>query len=185
LKWFPLIRTWFNATGLCKLPWIDVRNPEAANTPEPAKNIPTLEYYVAFLNATTGSKKKLEDVLNDSERLYILQKLINLRQGKGTRASDQIPLRAIGPAYINEYEARAQYYGEWLQKQPGIGKVPESMEQKHTLLMETRVNTFNSLCDLVYEEKGFTANAVPKRETVKKFGLLDEKADKLLKKYGE
>ncbi|MFH1486550.1 MAG: aldehyde ferredoxin oxidoreductase C-terminal domain-containing protein, partial [Chloroflexota bacterium] len=27
LKWFPLIRTWFNATGLCKLPWIDVRNP--------------------------------------------------------------------------------------------------------------------------------------------------------------
>jgi hypothetical protein len=59
------------------------------------------------------------------------------------------------------------------------------MTQRHTLLMETRVNTFNSLCDLVYEEKGFTNNAVPKRETVKKFGLLDEKADKLLKKYGE
>ena len=40
LKWFPLIRTWFNATGLCKLPWIDVRNPEAAQTAEPAKNLP-------------------------------------------------------------------------------------------------------------------------------------------------
>ncbi len=59
LKWFPLIRTWFNATGLCKLPWIDVRNPEAASTAEPSKNIPTLAYYVAYLNATTGSNKTL------------------------------------------------------------------------------------------------------------------------------
>jgi aldehyde:ferredoxin oxidoreductase len=57
LKWFPLIRTWFNATGLCKLPWIDVRNPEAAGTPEPAKNTPTLAYYVDYLNGTTGSRK--------------------------------------------------------------------------------------------------------------------------------
>ena len=53
-RWFPLIRTWFNATGLCKLPWIDVRNPEAANTAEPSKNFPTLEYYMNFLNGTTG-----------------------------------------------------------------------------------------------------------------------------------
>jgi len=72
-----------------------VRNPEAANTPEPSKNIPSLAHYVSYFNATTGSNKKLEDILDDSERLYILQKLINLRQGKGTRASDQIPIRAL------------------------------------------------------------------------------------------
>jgi aldehyde:ferredoxin oxidoreductase len=185
LKWFPLIRTWFNATGLCKLPWIDVRNPEAANTPEPAKNIPTLEYYVSYFNATTGSKKKLEDLLNDSERLYILQKLINLRQGKGTRASDQIPVRAIGPAYMNEYEFRAEFYDEWLRDQPDIGKIPEKMEQKHELLIQKRLEIFRNLCDLVYEKKGFTANAVPTRQTVKKFDLLDDQADRLLTKYGE
>ena len=104
LKWFPLIRTWFNATGLCKLPWIDVRHPEAANTDNPSKNLPTLAHYVTYLNATTGSSKTLQDVLDDSERLYVLQKLINLRQGKGTRASDQIPERAMGPAFFNEYE---------------------------------------------------------------------------------
>jgi aldehyde:ferredoxin oxidoreductase len=184
LKWFPLIRTWFNATGLCKLPWIDVRNPEAAKTAEPAKNLPTLAYYVAYLNATTGSNKVLEDVLDDSERLYILQKLINLRQGKGTRISDQIPLRAMGPVYFNEYEARAEYYDEWLQQQLGDNKVPSSPEQRHKLLMEKRIQAYQQLCDIVYEKKGFTLEGIPKRETVEKFGLMDEQARQLLSELG-
>jgi aldehyde:ferredoxin oxidoreductase len=184
LKWFPLIRTWFNATGLCKLPWIDVRNPEAANTPEPAKNIPTLAYYVSYFNATTGSNKKLEDILDDSERLYILQKLINLRQGKGTRTSDQIPVRAIGPAYFNEYESRAEYYDQWLQQQLGTDKMPVSPEQRHKLLIDKRIAAYKQLCDIVYEKKGFTSEAIPKRETVEKFGIMDEQANKLLGEYG-
>ena len=161
LKWFPLIRTWFNATGLCKLPWIDVRNPEAAKTNEPAKNLPTLAHYVKYLNATTGSNKVLQDILDDSERLYILQKLINLRQGKGTRASDQIPQRAMGPAYFNEYQSRAEYYDEWLTKQLGNDKLPASPEQRHKLLMEKRMQAYQQLCDIVYQEKGFTSDAIP------------------------
>jgi aldehyde:ferredoxin oxidoreductase len=184
LKWFPLIRTWFNATGLCKLPWIDVRNPEAASTAEPAKNLPTLAYYVSYLNATTGSNKRLEDVLDDSERLYILQKLINLRHGKGSRASDQIPWRAIGPAYFNEYEARSQYYDEWLQQQLGDNKVPVSPEQRHKLLMEKRIEAYQQLCDIVYEKKGFTSEGIPKRETVENFGLMDEQAKQLFSQLG-
>ncbi len=184
LKWFPLIRTWFNATGLCKLPWIDVRNPQAASTAEPAKNLPTLAYYVKYLNATTGSNKKLEDILEDSERLYILQKLINLRQGKGTRASDQIPWRAMGPAYFNEYESRAEYYDEWLKKQMDGAPIPASPEERHRLLMEKRIQAYQKLCNIVYEEKGFTSEGVPRRETVTKFGLMDEQASGLLKEFG-
>jgi aldehyde:ferredoxin oxidoreductase len=180
LKWFPLIRTWFNATGLCKLPWIDVRNPEAASTAEPSKNIPTLDYYVAYLNATTGSNKTLQDILDDSERLYILQKLINLRHGKGTRTSDQIPWRAIGPAYFNEYEARAEYYDEWLQQQLGGDKAPATPEERHKLLMEKRIEAYQNLCDIVYEKKGFTYDGIPRRQTVEKFGLMDEQAKQLL-----
>ena len=61
------MRTWFNATGLCKLHWVDVRNPEAASTAEPSKNLPSLAYFVEYFNATTGSKKSLQDILNDSE----------------------------------------------------------------------------------------------------------------------
>jgi aldehyde:ferredoxin oxidoreductase len=185
LKWFPLIRTWFNATGLCKLPWIDVRNPEAASTPEPAKNIPTLAYYVDYLNGTTGSHKTLQDILDDSERLQLLQKLVNLRHGKGTRADDQVPLRAMGPVYLNEYESRAEYYDTWLKENSDGNTVPQDMEQKLDLLIEKRKEAYRQLCDIVYEKKGYTSGGIPRRDTVARFGLLDEQAGKLLKKFGE
>ncbi len=184
LKWFPLIRTWFNATGLCKLPWIDVRHPEAANTENPAKNFPTLEYYVDYLNSTTGSQKTLQDVLDDSERLYILQKLINLRQGKGTRESDQIPQRAMGPVYLNEFEFRSEYYEEWLKENLDGDSMPDSAEDKHKLLMEKRNQLFQKLCDTVYKEKGFSPDAVPLPGTVEKFGLMDDQAKHLLEEFG-
>jgi aldehyde:ferredoxin oxidoreductase len=183
LKWFPLIRTWFNATGLCKLPWIDVRNPEAAATPEPAKNVPSLNYYIDYLNGTTGSHKTLQDILDDSERLQLLQKLINLRQGKGTRADDRVPLRAMGPVYLNEYESRAEYYDNWLRENLGDGVLPERDEQKLNLLIKIRKQNFERLCDIVYQRKGYTLDAIPKRETVIKFDLLDKQASKLLDKY--
>jgi aldehyde:ferredoxin oxidoreductase len=185
LKWFPLIRTWFNAVGLCKLPWIDVRNPDAASTAEPAKNIPTLNYYIDFLNGTTGSQKKLEDILNDSERLQLLQKLINLRQGKGTRPHDIIPLRAMGPVYINEYEFRSEYYDAILNADAVDGKIPETMEERLSLLIDKRKAAYEQLCDIVYDKKGYTPEAVPKRETVEKFDLMDEQAARLLDEYNE
>jgi len=116
--------------------------------------------------------------------LYILQKLINLRQGKGTRASDQIPLRAMGPAYFDEYESRAEYYYEWLQEHLGDSKVPADPEERHKFLMEKRMRVYQQLCDIVYQEKGFTAEGIPKCETVEKFGLMDEQARQLLDEFG-
>ena len=180
LRWFPLIRTWFSATGLCKLPWIDVRHPDAAQTDAPAKNLPSLAYYVDYLNATTGSDKELQDVLDDSERLYLLQKLINVRHGRGTRASDLPPLRAMGPAFLNEYEDRAEYYDDWLREHLNGEALPDTREERHQLLVAKRQQAFQQLCDVVYEEKGFTPDGVPKPETVERFGLLDEQARQLL-----
>ncbi len=184
LKWFPLIRTWFNAVGLCKLPWIDVRHPDAAKTEKPAQNTPTLEYYVDYLNATTGAKKRLQDVLDDSERLYHLQKMINLRQGKGTRESDQIPLRAMGPVFINEYEERSEYYDEWLKEQTGKKLLPARMEERLKMLIELRKEAYQKLCDSVYLAKGYTTDGVPLPETLERFGLLDERAEALLSEHG-
>ncbi len=184
LKWFPLIRTWFNAVGLCKLPWIDVRHPEAANTENPAQNQPTLDYYVQYLNATVGGSKTLQDVLDDSERLTLIQKLINLRHGKGTRISDQIPTRAMGPAFINEYEARAEYYDSWLKEHAGEDNIPNSPEERHRLIIKFREEAYAKLCDVVYKEKGFTSDAVPLPETLKRFGILDDQARDLLKSFG-
>ena len=184
LKWFPLIRTWFNAVGLCKLPWIDVRHPDAAQTENPAQNTPTLQYYVDYLNATTGSSKTLQDVLDDSERLYHIQKMINLRQGKGTRESDQIPLRAMGPVFINEYAERSDYYDEWLKEQSGKDDLPESMEDRLQMLIGLRKTAYQKLCDAVYPAKGYTPDGVPMPETLRRFGLLDEQAESVLAEYG-
>jgi aldehyde:ferredoxin oxidoreductase len=184
LKWFPLIRTWFNAVGLCKLPWIDVRHPEAANTNNPAQNQPTLGYYVKYLNATVGCDKTLQDVLDDSERLQVLQKLINVRQGKGSRSSDLIPLRAMGPAYLNEYEIRSEYYDTWLKEQIGDESLPDEKEERHRLIIELRQKAYQNLCDVVYQEKGYNLDAVPLPETVERFGLLDDQALALLDTFG-
>jgi aldehyde:ferredoxin oxidoreductase len=184
LKWFPLIRTWFNAVGLCKLPWIDVRHPAAADTENPAQNRPTLDYYVRYFNATTGSNKTLEGILEDSERLHLLQKLINLRHGKGTRESDRIPLRAMAPAFLNEYEARNEYYDEWIKEHANGRKIPEDQEARHALLIELRQEAYEKLCDVVYEAKGYTNNSIPLFETVEKMGLLDKQANALLKSFG-
>ena len=185
LKWFPLIRTWFNAVGLCKLHWIDVRHPEAANTDNPAQNQPTLAYYVEYFNGTVGTKKSLQDILNDSERLQLLQKLINLRNGKGTRPSDQIPLRAMGPVFYNEYEARAEYYDGWLKEHLGEKEPPKDPRERHRLLMELRQEAYQELCDSVYKEKGYTRDGVPLPETLERFGLLDDKSEALLAQFEE
>jgi aldehyde:ferredoxin oxidoreductase len=184
LKWFPLIRTWFNAVGLCKLPWIDVRHPEAAKTENPAQNQPTLAYFVQYLNATVGCNKSLQDVLDDSERLYLLQKLINLRHGKGTRLSDKIPLRAMGPAFFNEYQDRSDYYDEWLADQVGGKEVPKTAEARHLLVTKLREDAYKKLCDAVYKHKGYTPDAIPLPEILEKFDLLDEQAVDLLREFG-
>ncbi|UCG13661.1 MAG: aldehyde:ferredoxin oxidoreductase [Deltaproteobacteria bacterium] len=185
LKWFPLIRTWFNAVGLCKLPWIDVRHPEAAKTDNPSQNQPTLEYYAQYFSATTGIPKTVQDILDDSERLHLLQKLINLRQHKGTRAHDQIPLRAMGPVYFNEYQPRREYYDAWLKDNLGEDTdLPESPELRHQAVLKVRQEAYQKLCDVVYEAKGYDPSAVPLQSTLRRFGLLDEKAESLLKAYG-
>ena len=90
----------------------------------------------------------------------------------------------MGPAFLNEYESRAEYYEEWLTEQLGEDNVPADAQERHKLLMEKRQEAYHTLCDVVYKSKGFTSDAVPMRETVQKFDLLDEQADKLLAEFG-
>jgi aldehyde:ferredoxin oxidoreductase len=126
----------------------------------------------------------LHDILDDSERLQLLQKLINLRHGKGTRSSDQIPLRAMGPAYFNEYEARAEYYDSWLKEQLGEDGIPDDPQLRHRMIIRLRQEAYEKLCDAVYREKGYTQDAVPLPSTLERFGLLDDKALTILEGYG-
>ncbi len=174
LMWFPLFRTWFNLAGLCKLPWIDIRHPEAKNTTEPSKNSPTIDYYLDLVNATLGTKKTLNDLLVESERSYLLHKLINLRQGFGTRIHDQIPLRAMAPVYMNEFIFLKERYEEYLKKE-GVDLQGKTDKEKLHLLQTIRINQYGRLCDAVYSEKGYDLDGIPFKETLFRLGLEDEK----------
>jgi aldehyde:ferredoxin oxidoreductase len=110
--------------------------------------------------------------------------MINVRQGKGTRAFDQIPLRAMGPAYFNEYQARSDYYDDWLREELGTdATLPESPEERHQAILNLRRQAYQKLCDVVYKAKGYTPEGLPLRKTLEKFELLDEKAEALLQAY--
>ena len=55
---------------------------------------------------------------------------------------------------------------------------------ENKLLLEKRIEAYQQLCDIVYEKKGFTSEGIPKRETVERFGLMDEHARQLLDESG-
>jgi len=171
LKWFPLFRTWFNIVGLCKLPWIDVRHPEAKNTEDPAKNLPTIEYYLGLVNGTLGTQKTLDDLLAESERSYLLHKLINLRQGLGTREHDVIPLRAKAPVYMNEFLSRKAYYQQYLADVAGIQVNGMGDDEMLTALQKYRNGQYEKLTDVVYQEKGYDPNGIPRDETLVRLGF--------------
>ena len=91
----------------------------------------------------------------------------------------------MGPAYLNEYEARAAYYDEWLKQNSNDAEIPNDANEKLSLLIEKRKEAYERLCDIVYERKGYTSGGIPRRETVERFGLLDEQAGRLLETFRE
>jgi aldehyde:ferredoxin oxidoreductase len=171
LRWFPLFRTWFNIVGLCKLPWIDVRHPDAKDSENPAKNFPSIDYYLELVNATLGTEKSLEDLLIESERCYLLHKLINLRQGYGTRIHDMIPLRAMAPVHLNEFESRRNYYLKYIQEVVGVITEGKSDAQLLEILQSFRKTQYDQLMNAVYTAKGYDHNGVPTEETLHRLGF--------------
>ncbi len=171
LKWFPLFRTWFNIAGLCKLPWIDVRHPDAAQTADPARNLPTVDCYLELVNSTMGTNKTLDDLLNESERCYLLHKLINLRQGYGTREHDHIPLRAMAPVFADEFASRRDYYVNDLKDNTDIKINGQDDAELLSELQNHRRRQYEILTDTVYQEKGFDAHGIPRDETLQRLGF--------------
>ena len=90
----------------------------------------------------------------------------------------------MGPAYLNEYEKRSEYYDTWLKEQIGDEEFPGDKDERHRLIIELREKAYQSLCDAVYKEKGYNLDGVPLRDTVEKFGLLDDQALTLLEAFG-
>lgn len=185
LCYFPYFRLWFSLVGLCKLPWNDIepsdntiryKNMEAAIVPEHVRN------YVDIFNSVTGKNITSEDILLQSRRVYNFQRVFNLRMGKGTRKDHNIPLRALGPVFPDEWEARSEYYDGKL-KEAGIDSEGLSVEEKIRKLQEHRKGQWEILVDTVYKRRGWDKNGIPTVETLKELGMDFPEVVEVVKKH--
>jgi aldehyde:ferredoxin oxidoreductase len=91
--------------------------------------------------------------------------------GMGGRKSDWPPYRSMGPVTKEEYESRAERYDQQLKDLIGVDPEGKSTEEKMALHREWREGRYNQLCDAVYARRGWTKNAIPTLETLKKLRI--------------
>ena len=173
LHYFPNFRLWFSLVGLCKLPWNDIEPADNATKypPQEAAKVPEhVQNYVDIFHAVTGKKITKEDLILQSERVYNFQRVFQLRLGKGTRKHHNIPDRALGPVFPDEWEARAEYYDNEL-KQGGVNPEGLSTEEKVEKLNKIRREQWEKLVDTVYKRRGWDRNGIPTVETLRRLGI--------------
>jgi aldehyde:ferredoxin oxidoreductase len=172
LHYFPLFRTWFGLMGLCKLPWNDIEPADNAKHGKDAAKVPEhVQNYLELYAGITGKEMTNEGLILQSEAVYNFQRVFNLRMGMGGRKSDWPPYRSVGPVTKEEYESRAERYDKQLEKLIGVDPAGKSTEEKMALHRTWREDRYNKLCDAVYARRGWTNNAIPTLETLKKFKI--------------
>jgi aldehyde:ferredoxin oxidoreductase len=184
LHWFPMFRTWFSLCGLCKLPWNDIVPEDNKDTLEPAKIMKHVEWYARYFSAVTGRKSTPEDLITMSEAVYNFQRLFNLKMGFGRREHDGIPYRAAGPVTAEEYESRRERYDQQLTEKHGVDIEGKSTEEKVKILRRFREERYENLKDAVYKRRGWTAEGIPKIQTVKRLKIDFPEVLELLKASG-
>lgn len=183
LFYFPMFRTWFGLNGLCKLPWNDIEPIDNRYTDEPAKVPEHVQNYVDIFNSVTGKDIDKNEMINQSERVYNLQKVFNLKMGMGTRKDDIPPYRSMGPVTKEEYLSRKERYDKQLKDILGLDTSNMSLEEKMEELRKYRENQYQMLCDAVYKRRGWSKNAIPTIEHLKKLGIDYPDVIAVVKKY--
>ena len=185
LFYFPNFRLWFSLVGVCKLPWNDVepsdnriryRGIEAAKVPEHVQN------YLDIYEAVTGKPLSNEEMILQSERVYNYERIFNYRMGKGTRKEHNIPDRALGPVFPDEWDVRKEYFEKKLEE-AGLSGEGLSVEEKIIRLQAHRRKEWEKLVDAVYARRGWDRNGVPARETVERLGLDSPEVLEVLEPY--
>jgi len=185
LFYFPNFRLWFSLVGVCKLPWNDVepsdnrlryKGIEAAKVPEHVQN------YLDIYEAVTGKPLSREGMILQSERVYNYERIFNYRMGKGTRKEHNIPDRALGPVFPDEWNVRKEYFEKKLEE-AGINGEGLSVEEKISRLQAHRRGEWEKLVDAVYARRGWDSNGVPTRKTVERLGLDSPEVLELLEPY--
>jgi len=171
LYYFPLFRTWFGLMGLCKIVWNDVVPADNAARNEAHKIPEHVENYWKFFEGLTGIELDEQKMLEQSARVYNLQRILCRKLGFGTRKDDMVPYRAVGPVTVEEYESRADRYDGQLEELVGVDPTGKSTEEKMKLLRTYREGQYQKLADAVYKRRGWTGNGVPKIETLEALGI--------------
>ncbi|MBN1262070.1 MAG: aldehyde:ferredoxin oxidoreductase [Anaerolineae bacterium] len=171
LHYFPMWRTWFGLCGFCKLPWNDVVDPKNKLSSEPQKIMHHVENYRQIFIGVTGQEITYDDIITQSERVYNLQRVFNIRLGHGLRDHDAIPYRSAGPVIEEEYHSREERYDqqlrEWLNLDPAAMTVAEKMAAHR----QYREDRYEGLIDAVYKRRGWTNNGVPTPEKLQALGI--------------
>ena len=176
---YPRVRLGNDNLGLCKLPWVDVFNPDSEKTTADDKfiNPASQEIYADFYNGMLGTDLTWEQIFAQTDRDINLQRVMNMMvYGAETGKQDWIPERAIGPIDDDLYEAEKAYHDEEISRHPDkspdeiIGKLTR---EKRELLMNRRKEQLRDLIQAYYRERGWTPAGIPTPSTLKQIGLWD------------
>jgi len=174
---YPRVRLGNDNMGLCKLPWVDVFNPES----EKRKNTDiyinpaSQEIYAEFYNGMLGTNMTWEKIFEQTDRDINLQRVMNIMvYEKKTGEHDWIPDRAIGPIDDSLYAAEKDYHDERLSiilNKPPVEIQKMKTAEKREILMKHRKDELRKLISVYYQERGWSSAGIPKVDTLKQIGL--------------
>ncbi len=176
---YPRVRLGNDNLGLCKLPWVDVFNPESEKTKDGDKyiNPASQEIYAEFYNGMLGTDMTWEKIFEQTDRDINLQRIMNvMTYGKTTGEHDWIPDRAIGPTDDRIYAAEMDYNDHELSRilEKSIPEISAmNLSEKREILMNFRKEQLRKLIQVYYQERGWTDCGIPTLDTLKKIGLWD------------
>jgi aldehyde:ferredoxin oxidoreductase len=163
--------------GLCKLPWVDVFNPDSGNrkNTDIYINPASQEIYADFYNGMLGTNMTWEKIFEQTDRDINLQRVMNVIVfQKATGEHDWIPDRAIGPTEDRLYETEKAYNDQQLSTilhKPLAEIQKMKTAEKRKILMKHRKKELRKLIDVYYAQRGWSATGIPKVETLKQIGL--------------
>jgi aldehyde:ferredoxin oxidoreductase len=174
---YPRVRLGNDNMGVCKLPWVDVFNPESATRTgtDIYINPASQEIYADFYNGMLGTNLGWEEIFAQTDRDINLQRVLNvLHYGGETGRHDWIPDRAIGPTDDTLYESESEYNNQDLATR--LGKSVQQLDgmttnRKRETLMQMRREELRRLIDVYYKERGWNSSGIPQPETLKQLGL--------------
>jgi aldehyde:ferredoxin oxidoreductase len=177
LMTYPRVRLGNDNMGVCKLPWVDVFNPESAKAGNPDMHInpATQEIYAELFNGVLGTDLTWQQIFEQTDRDINLQRVMNVMvYGSGAGAMDWIPDRAIAATddllYENEQEYNNQQVEKILAKTPEEVRLMTTAEKRETL-MNFRKGELRELINIYYRKRGWNERGIPSVGTLKQLGL--------------